>query len=83
MKLEPLPLSDYDDAKLRAFFPGSPMQAFLHNELVRQILVERDKLENCPSEQVMPLQTGIRVRRELLGFLHRYDKPLNANAHVH
>lgn len=83
MKLEPLPLSEYDEAKLKGLFPGSPMQAFLHNELVRQVLVERDKLETCPADQLVALQTAIRCRRELIGFIHRYDKPLNANSHVH
>jgi hypothetical protein len=74
VKLDPLPVSDYDKAKMEQWFPGSPMQAMLHNELVRQILVERDKLEACPPEQLAALQTSIRVRRELLGFLHRNDR---------
>jgi hypothetical protein len=83
VKLELLPLSDYDETKLKALFPNSPIQAFLHNELIRQILVERDKLETCPPENILPLQLGIRLRREMLGYIHRFDKPTNVNSHVH
>jgi hypothetical protein len=83
VKLEPLPLSEHDESKLKALLPGSPLQAFIHNELVRQILVERDKLESCPPESILPLQLGIRLRREMLGYIHRFDKPTNVNSHVH
>jgi hypothetical protein len=53
------------------------VQTYLHNELVREAEVLRDKLETADATAIVPLQAGILARRELLGFLHRHDKPKN------
>lgn len=77
MKLEPIEVSSFEASEVWKYMPHSPVQAVIHNELVRKILEDRDHFEKCDPGEISGIQQRILARRELLGFIHRSDKPTN------
>lgn len=57
-----------------SMFPNSPMQANLHNELVKVIEADRNRLETCGTEEFLGIQQRVKAYRSILGILHRKDK---------
>lgn len=73
MKLDLVPLSPAEESSAWSWFARSPAKDVVHNEMVRQILTLRDKLEAATPEQVPGLQAEIKAHRFLLGLIHRKD----------
>jgi len=76
MKLEVVGISAGDEKRAWALFPKSPMQATLHNEVVRKIESLRDELETSTRETFLETQLSLKAHRYLLGLIHRNDQLL-------
>lgn len=73
MKLEKIPISASEERRAWELFTVSPARSVLHNELVKEILSLRDKLEAAPSDKFIETQLAIKAHRFLLGLIHRND----------
>lgn len=75
MKLELIELPPNEEARAWSFFKTSPMQAALHNELVKRIESLREKLETAEKETFPIVQAELKAHRFLFGLIHRKDDP--------
>jgi len=72
---ERLPLTKEEEARAWASWYTHPLRAAFHNDLVSKLELDRDALEECPPDKLCELQTRIRLRRQLLDYIHRKDPP--------
>ena len=68
-----LPLPKEVEARAWQHWAGSPICAAMHNELVRQIQLDRDRLEAAEPDAIQTFQIRIRLCRDLITFLHKHD----------
>lgn len=73
MKLALMEITPAEEARMWSYLPNHPLQSILHNELVKRINEDREKLETCGADALSDLQSNIRVRKTLLVFLHQKD----------
>lgn len=74
MTFEPYALFPNEESQVWATFPNSPAQRVLHNEFLKKLREERDKLDNIKPEDLKSQQEKIILLKSLIGILHRNDK---------
>ena len=70
---DPIAILKEEEQRAWASWHLHPMRIVLHNEAVRPIHFDRDRLELAPPSEVMEIQTRLRLRRDFLSLLHSKD----------
>lgn len=74
MDESPIPVDARDQSRAWADFPKSPIQAVLHNELLRLLKAERESFVRVEKwEKIEVIKGRIEVLKKVLGVLHRHD----------
>lgn len=72
---ERMEINPHDEARMWEMFPKSPMQAAIHNFLVKELSELRLQVDKLPATDLSRLQAEIAASKRLLGFIHRKDSP--------